>query len=131
MNNKLKIILILLLAISFPNIVSSQNPISNNVANAIRKGNSSELSKYFNENIQLKIDSKSNIYSKTQAEKILNNFFAGNKPVSFNIDSEKLRGEATVVLGNYTTENSNFRMIYRIVLTDGKNTLTYIEIEAI
>ena len=45
------------------------------VADLIKQGNIHELSKMFAENVEITIRDEENIYSKTQAELILNKFF--------------------------------------------------------
>ena len=46
------------------------------VIGALRSGNSSELSKYFDENVELTLPDKSDSYSKAQAQLIVKDFFA-------------------------------------------------------
>lgn len=122
------VILFLLFNIS---IAQAQNNENKNIENAIRNGNSAQLAEYFNNNIQLKIENKNNVYSKIQAHKIINNFFEQHKPLSYQVHSEKQRSDSKVILGNINTETITYRIIYRLVPTNGKNLITYMEIDAI
>ncbi|MCX6287516.1 MAG: DUF4783 domain-containing protein [Bacteroidetes bacterium] len=54
---------------------------SSEIIDVLRKGNSSGLGKYFNEMVDLNIPGFKELYSKTQAERIIKDFFS-NKPVS-------------------------------------------------
>ena len=54
---------------------SAANGIPTEVSTALKSGNSKELAKYFNTNIELAILEKEDVYSKTQAELIVNDFF--------------------------------------------------------
>ncbi len=49
------------------------------------KGDASKLVDYFGENIDISILGKANLYSKPQAEQVLQRFFAENPPVKFTI----------------------------------------------
>ncbi len=130
---KIKIISIIILVsfVFMQTQLLAQTPETKQIESAIRSGNSTELAKYFNSNIQLKINSKNNVYSKMQANKIINNFFVQHKPVSYQIKSEKQREDTKVILGNINTGTVTFRIIYRIVPSQGKSLITYMEIEAI
>ena len=59
--------------------------ISDDVAAAIKTGNSGNVAKFFSTNVDLKILDKEDVYSKTQAELILKDFFAKNMVKSFTI----------------------------------------------
>ncbi|HWZ03164.1 MAG TPA: DUF4783 domain-containing protein [Mucilaginibacter sp.] len=50
------------------------------IATLIRQGNIPELSKLFADNVDVSVLGDENIYSKLQAEQILNKFFSQNKP---------------------------------------------------
>ena len=69
----MKILLALLMFLT-PFVASAEIP--DDVANAIRTGNAKEISKYFADNVDLKVLEQENIYSKAQAELILKDFFA-------------------------------------------------------
>ena len=53
------------------------------VVAAIRGGNASQLSKYFDSRVDLSLPGKSDNYSKSQAEMILKDFFANNNVKNF------------------------------------------------
>ncbi len=71
-----KYILLLLLLLISPYIFSqNQGEIPNGISQALKTGNSKELVKYFNDNVEMVILDEEGIYSKTQAEMILKDFF--------------------------------------------------------
>ena len=45
------------------------------IVNAIKSGNSAEVSKYFDNTVEITLPEKSNSYSKSQAELVLHDFF--------------------------------------------------------
>ena len=53
-----------------------QNSGIDEVIGALRSGNSSELAKYFDDNVELTIPDKSDNYSKAQAQLIVKDFFS-------------------------------------------------------
>ena len=58
--------------------------IGNDIAAAIRAGNARQLSGFFNNNVDLTVLGKEEMYSKAQAEQILRDFFQKNAPRSLN-----------------------------------------------
>lgn len=59
--------------------------ISSDVAAAVQTGNAANVAKYFSSNVDLKILSQEDVYSKAQAELILKDFFSKNPIKSFSI----------------------------------------------
>ena len=59
--------------------------ISDDVANAVKTGNASNVAKFFSANVDFKILDKEDVYSKAQAELILKDFFSKNPIKSFSI----------------------------------------------
>ena len=55
------------------------------VASAMRAGNAADISKFFDNRVDLSFPDKSDNYSKTQAEMILKDFFASNQVKGFQI----------------------------------------------
>jgi Domain of unknown function (DUF4783) len=62
------------------------------VALAIKNSNQKEVSKYFNQTVELTILDNEGVYSKPQAEVMLKNFFAQNPPTNVAINH---RGSST------------------------------------
>ncbi len=121
---KLKKIIILTIIFSsfgFNLFPTETDSIAKKIEIALRTGNSVDLSRYFNENIQLRINDNTNIYSKKQAEKIITNFFGKNEVTSYEISSHKKRGSSLFIIGILTTQTHSYRMYYR--LTEYNNRL--------
>ena len=79
----MKQFLVVLLLIS--STFSNAAPVSDNLATALKKGNSTEISSYFGASVDLSIPENEGVFSKTQARLILKTFFLNNKPTGFNI----------------------------------------------
>jgi hypothetical protein len=100
------------------------------VADLMRQGNVTELSKMFAANVELTIQNEDNVYSKTQAGVILDKFFSDNKPVSVKIfhkvNSNPKYQFAVIILN---TQKGNYRITYTLKDTDGALLLIEMRVE--
>ncbi len=79
------------------------------MAVAIRSGNPKNISKYFIENIDLKVIEQEDVYSKQQAEMILKDFFTKHAVKSFNIAHRSTpKNGSQYIIGTLETSNGNF-----------------------
>ena len=104
--------LVLTFGFSFLLFAQSSNTISPDIVSATRAGSASDLAKYFNNNIELVIPQKSGIFSKSQAEMVLKDFFTQNPPDGFKIIHEGSRQNASFAIGNYTTGSNVYRISF-------------------
>lgn len=74
------IILIIVTALS---TFSAFADIYEDIAGAIRTGNHKQIASFFNNNVDMTIMAKEDVYTKVQAEIILKDFFIKNPPKSF------------------------------------------------
>ena len=79
------------------------------VIGAIRSGNSAELSKYFDENIELTLPDKSDSYSKAQAQLIVKDFFTNNGVKGFDLKHKGDSPGGHFCIGTLQTNTGNFR----------------------
>jgi Domain of unknown function (DUF4783) len=79
------------------------------VVKAIKSGNSAEVSKYFDNTVEITLPEKSNSYSKSQAEIVLRDFFASNGVKDFEILHKSDSPGSQYCIGNLQTNNGNFR----------------------
>jgi hypothetical protein len=101
------------------------------IQKAVKAGNAAELSRYFNNVIELSILDNSNIYSKIQAERILSNFFMSNQPIDFKILSERESRNSKIIVGKMKTEKSEFRISYILSEIGGTTLVNKFQIEKI
>lgn len=116
MKKKLAFLLILLIA-----SLSVFADIYEDIASAIRMGNSKQLASFFNNTVDLTISNQEDIYSKAQAEVILRDFFTKNPPKSFNILHQGNSKEgAKYTIGTLATTQGNFRTYFFVKNIQGK-----------
>jgi len=96
-----------------PSAVLSNFDIIDNIANAIKSGNSREVSKYFDNNVEITISDKESVYSKVQAEMVLRDFFVKYSVQSFELIHRGTSGEGSAYgIGKLKTANQTFRVYY-------------------
>lgn len=105
------------------------NPNSDPIVSAIKSGNSAELSKYFNVNIELAVLDNEDVYSKSQARIILSDFFAKHKVSSFNILHQGGKSGSNYLIGNLVTNNGTFRVYYLLKKVGDKELIQQFRIE--
>ncbi|MEO8764106.1 MAG: DUF4783 domain-containing protein [Ginsengibacter sp.] len=103
MKKILRSITIIILACSFISLSF------NEVVKAIKSGNSTEVSKYFDNTVEISLPEKSNSYSKSQAELVLRDFFATNGVKDFQILHKSDTPGSQYCIGNLATSNGVFR----------------------
>ena len=93
---------------------NSTPDISNDVATAVKTGNAANVAKYFSSNVDLKILTQEDVYSKAQAELILKDFFAKNPIKSFSIihKGTSKNGDQFAIGAYETTSGKKFRTYF-------------------
>jgi hypothetical protein len=100
------------------------------VAELIRQGNIHELSKLFAPNIEITIFDEETVYSKIQAEVMLDKFFNQNKPrtvkMLHKINSNPNYGFAVLIVN---TDKGDYRIAYTLKVTGDNLMMTDLRIE--
>ena len=122
-----------LLLIGFTLLFSSfvaQNNIDG-VISALRSGSSSELSKYFDDNVELTLPDKSDSYSKAQAQLIVKDFFGNNGVRGFELKHKGDSPGGHFCIGTLQTNAGNFRTNVFMKNKSGKEVVKEIRFQAI
>lgn len=92
-------------------LLSSFTLFSNldDVVNAMKTGNTSQISKYFDNTIEITMPDKSNSYSKSQAELVLQDFFSANPVKAFEVVHKGENGGSQYCIGTLVTKSGSFR----------------------
>jgi hypothetical protein len=115
---------LLLLLLMMPFIYARSTALSGEIPQAIfdalKSGNSIQLSKYFNTSIELAIPGKEDIYSSQQAELILKDFFSKHVPSGFTILHKGGKEGSQFAIGNMNTSKGAFRVTMLIKIKDNR-----------
>jgi hypothetical protein len=112
-----------------PALPMQSGAIPEGIILAFKAGNAEELAKHFNNNIELIILEKEDVYSKNQAEQILRKFFTDHNPASFNIIHEGGKETSRYAIGSLSTSSGNFRVSFLIKNQDGTPLIHQLRIE--
>ncbi len=94
----------MLLFMSFRNFASIEEVVS-----AVKSGNANELSRYFDDRIDISLPGKNDNYSRSQGEMILKDFFNSNDVKDFQIKHKGENNGSEYCFGILQTRNGNFR----------------------
>jgi Domain of unknown function (DUF4783) len=115
---------VFLLAVIFSLFSFTEDPASpsfNAIATAMSTGNAEALAKHFDADVEISIFEKEDIYEKTKAQTIVNDFFAKNKPRAFNqVHQGQSKGKDTqYCIGDLPTATGKYRVyLYMKVQND-------------
>lgn len=105
----------------FYTIVIGQDDVINNVERAIKAGSSKELSRFFNQTVDITLNGDISSYSKMQAEYVLKDFFKRNPPENFEIvHNGSSKGGLKYAIGKYSCKKGLYRVWMRIKEFNGK-----------
>lgn len=79
------------------------------VVTAIRSGNVTQLSTFFDVRVDITLPDKSDTYSKTQAEMVIGDFFNTNVVQNFKITQQGESGGTVYCAGILQTRSGNYR----------------------
>ncbi len=101
------ILLVLLLgAVTQPNF--------NAIAKALNSGNATELSRHFDESLEVAVLENEDFYDRSEAQEVVAGFFSSNKPKSFKLmhqGTAKNNG-SKYGIGNLQTSSGTFRVYF-------------------
>jgi hypothetical protein len=79
------------------------------VISAMKSGNASGVTKYFDSYVDITMPDKSSNYSKSQGELILKDFFSNNGVKTFEVKHKGNNDNGDYCIGTLQTKNGNFR----------------------
>lgn len=97
--------------------------IPDQIVTSIQNGDDAVLASFFNENVELVVQTHDDVYSKSQAQQIVAEFFKTNKPKQFSILHQGGPEAARYAVGSLTTNTGTFRVYF---LLKSKNNISYI-----
>ena len=79
------------------------------VINALRTGNATEMSKYIDDNVEISLPDKTGSYSRAQSIVILQDFFNNNGVKGFEVKHKGDNGANQFVIGTLNTRAGSYR----------------------
>lgn len=121
MNLYTKIIPILLIGTLFlrGGTLMNDEEVPRDIVIAFKVGTAKELARFFNDNLELAVGEKEDVYSKSQAERIMDNFFINHPPKSFEFIHQGGKESARYAIGKLVTFNGEFR-VYLLLKKNNK-----------
>ena len=103
---------------SIPLMAQDQVKIPSGISMAFKAGDATELSKFINTTVELRVLDKEDFYKKNVAETILKDFFAGYKTKDFIIRHQGGTNDAQYAIGSMKTEKGDFRVYFLLKKVD-------------
>ena len=106
-------------------------PGIDDVVNALRSGNASEVGKYIEDNVELSLPDKSDNYSKAQAVVILRDFFAQNAVTGFEVKHTGDNSGNQFCIGTLRTKSGDYRATVFMKTKNGRQSLKEIKFQPV
>jgi hypothetical protein len=106
-------------------------PGIDDVVNALRSGNASEVGKYIEDNVELSLPDKSDNYSKAQAIVILKDFFAQNTVTGFEVKHTGDNSGNQFCIGTLRTKSGDYRATIFMKTKNSRQSLKEIKFQAV
>jgi hypothetical protein len=126
-NSKLKLISLLFGFFVLTTVSLAQIP--DEIVTSIQNGNDAVLAQYFSENVELVVLTHDDVYSKSQAQRIVAEFFKANKPKQFNIIHQGGKDGARYAIGSLTTNTGTFRVYFLLKNKESNSYIHQLRIE--
>ena len=127
-SNKMKKAL-LLLPVFFIAFSSFAQAGIDDVISAMKTGNASGVTKYFDNYIDITMPDKSSNYSKSQGELILKDFFTNSGVKSFDVKHKGNNDNGDYCIGTLQTKNGSYRATVYMRLKGNKQVIQDIRIQ--
>lgn len=113
-----------------PTVEQAQQSFESILVTAFKTGNATKIATYFGDNVDLSILGTANLYSKSQAQQILQHFFTTNKPQDFKIIHKGNAKSSQYFIGELTSvKGGKYRVTLNSKAEGSKKTITSLTIE--
>jgi uncharacterized membrane protein YoaK (UPF0700 family) len=116
----MKRLFFLLFFFSAITLANAQTANIESINQALSTGNADALKQFFADNVEISIQDKEQVYTKAKATDVVRDFFASNKPKSFNQmhKGNSRENSDQYCIGNLASATGNFR-VYLYLKTTG------------
>jgi len=123
------ILIIAIQVLSVTSFAQQKQELPRGLVTAFQQGNSISLATYFSDRIELKIQDKEAIYSRSQAKQIMAKFFAKYNPKSLKKKHIGGKPNSPYFIGTLFTNNGNFRTTFLLKGNGNKAIIHRLSIE--
>lgn len=99
------------------------------VISAMKSGNASGVTKYFDNYVDITVLDKSSNYSRSQGELIIKDFFTNNVVRNFDVKHKGNNDSGDYFIGNLQTKNGSYRTTVYMRMKGGKQVIQDIRIQ--
>lgn len=111
--------LVFLFVLTIPAALSAAD-ILDKIGAAIGSGNAGSVAQYFDANVDITIGDKESMYSKSQAQIVIQDFFAKNSVRAFSINHRgSSAGGKQFGIGTLSTSGGQYRVYYLVMQKNG------------
>ncbi len=118
------ILIIAIQVLSISAFAQQEQDLPKGLVASFQQGNSISLAGFFSDRIELKIQDKEAIYSRSQAKQIMAKFFEKYKPKSLKKKHIGGKADSPYFIGTLMTDNGNFRTTF-LLKRDGNKALIH------
>ncbi|RZT91122.1 uncharacterized protein DUF4783 [Ancylomarina subtilis] len=118
------ILIIAIQVLSISAFAQQEQDLPKGLVASFQQGNSISLAGFFSDRIELKIQDKEAIYSRSQAKQIMAKFFEKYKPKSLKKKHIGGKADSPYFIGTLMTDNGNFRTTF-LLKGDGNKALIH------
>ena len=104
--------------------------LPNEIVTALNSADVAKLTNYLNDNVELVMSNKNDVYSKQQAVGIITDFFRKNKVNGFQLLHNGNKEAASFIIGTLKTTAGNYRVYVLTRKTNGKQLIQQLRIES-
>ena len=120
---------LLLLIVFFITLASFAQGGIDDVISAMKSGNASGVTKYFDNYVDITMPDKSSNYSKSQGELIIRDFFSNSGVKKFEVKHKGNNDNGDYCIGTLETKNGNYRATVYMRLKGSKQVIQDIRIQ--
>ena len=120
--------ILLLLPVFFIAVSAFSQSGIDDVISAMKSGNASGVSKYFDSYVDISMPDKKSNYSKSQGEIILKDFFSNNGVRSFEVKHKGNNDSGDYCIGTLQTKNGSYRATVYMRMKGSKQVIQDIRI---
>lgn len=120
---------IIVIALLLHGIAGNAQIVPEGIVHAFKTGDAKELSTFFHNSVEIKILTETQISSKNQATRIMQDFFRQHPPISFDVNYEDFKPDTQYGLGTMKTSKDSFRINLYFMELKKEKFIYYLNIE--